>query len=308
MDWDRFRNEFRARPLSTVVTVGAVSLFLHFPALLLENAVIGYIDDELGSILGISKPSMAQVISFLISWILPLFLAAAVMLAYHATRIRGDSGDAATVAVGVRPRSRHEFGSSTWFLSIAAVAIFSIGQIAARGSVAGPQGVQGERGPQGPPGTPDAKIGSVVSAMARLPWLENQYLQFQRAVNEYDSTLENTLSRYKENNKVVPFSFRGYVDPSQTISLLLKEDFGQSMNFHSHPKFSENPLASVNGDKGIIDEEIRGEYRRTYEEFENSKNALEQFDVQYKQEMNYLRTMILDFGKTASGSPAVLIR
>ena len=138
--------------------------------------------------------------------------------------------------------------------------------------------------------------------MARLAWLELRYTKFQEAVKAYDNVMEATLKSYRSNNMMS--NRGGGIDPpEQIIPQMAKEDLGRSIDLHLHPRFGLNALAPLPNEEGITDDRIRGEYRRTYDEFETSKNTLKDIDNLYKATINGLRSTILNFGKTLSNSP-----
>jgi hypothetical protein len=154
--WQKFREDFNERPIAAVVTYLAVALCLHFPAKLIEESVISYINHSIAESLGLSRPEMKIVIDISISWLLPLMAAALVLLVYHATRrpaAINRTSSAFTTQIAPPSNQRREGGFSPWFMAIVAVAIFSIGELSlSRPNPIGPQGERGEQGPPGPAG------------------------------------------------------------------------------------------------------------------------------------------------------------
>jgi hypothetical protein len=153
LHWQTFREEFKHRPIATVATTLGVFLCLHFPALLIEHAIAGFINDQLSDFLHISKPTMGQVIAFAVGWILPFIAAASVMLVYHATRKDFAETTVLSEQTSVSLDTRASFGP--WFVVIVAIAILSIGELIVNSSsITGPQGPVGVPGIQGAPGPP----------------------------------------------------------------------------------------------------------------------------------------------------------
>jgi hypothetical protein len=97
--------KFQARPVATVVSLLAVFLFLHFPALLIEHAVTGWINEQIAYSLNISSPSLSRVF-------------------YHATQ-----PPVATAEQIQRQTVNKERSFVPWFMGVMALAIFSIGEL-----------------------------------------------------------------------------------------------------------------------------------------------------------------------------------
>ena len=90
-DWHTIKAEFKRRPVPTVATLVGIFLCFHVPALLIEHAVAGYINEEIANLFGLSRPSVEQIVSFGIKWILPLFAAGLVgFILLHFVSTSGD--------------------------------------------------------------------------------------------------------------------------------------------------------------------------------------------------------------------------
>lgn len=66
-----------------IVTALGTSIIKKLPVMLGENAVIGWIDDRLGESLGISAPTLQQVVDFSWDYLFPAIFALLVLCAYH---------------------------------------------------------------------------------------------------------------------------------------------------------------------------------------------------------------------------------
>ena len=120
-----FKQRLFERPLRESAYWLAGYLLIEIPIRAAEETVISWVREELASYLGISRPSIAAVATFLWQWVVPALGIFLVMLLYHRGNLRRASPAGATINATETPRLQDR-DFLLWFMVMSAVALFVI--------------------------------------------------------------------------------------------------------------------------------------------------------------------------------------
>jgi len=151
-----------------------------------------------------------------------------------------------------------------------------------------------------PPVQPDRAYADVVTAMARLSWLEYEHAQFERAAAQYDSAFQSIFSDLKQNKPVQEKELKLY---QNALTNLAKNDLDQSIDLSRHPVYDQHPQQPVSGEEAIANESDKANYRRYQSQYATAKSTIDWIKQQYEDEMKRARWVIFGFASETKKRP-----
>jgi hypothetical protein len=197
-----FKRRLIERPARELAYMFAAYLLIDIPIRAAEETAISWIREGLASYLGIERPPLMLVFSFVWNWTLPLVGTILLMLAYHRGNLKRAAANVETEALPALDRSRtseRDSGFIPWLAVLVAIALFSVGVVTFnRQNAAGPQGLPGPQGAQGIPGPPgpsvsDPRVDALqhrLNVLARLAFLEGCQQRLGAAGDKFDEAAE----------------------------------------------------------------------------------------------------------------------
>jgi hypothetical protein len=232
-----------------------------------------------------------------------LTLFATIILIIQGMRLATGTTGRPTEATNLQPTSKLYW---LWFVLAAIFLVLTIYLMVNRPNVQGPPGPAGKIGQPGPAGEFDPKQTQELNALARHYWAITELQKLEDLSKQWDDRSQGQLRVYftpgprdVENVRRIT-NERAVNSVEGQIQAQAKADFGLDLDLQKHPNFDLNRSRATPNDTQITDDEMREEYRRYYDQFEQTKGAIEALSQRYRNEIASTNRIILDDARQLS--------